>query len=224
MKKSYGFVLAVLGALSVSVACKQREFGGSEVKLDTTNSAGIPKPRESMKVVDVVLPSAEMLKVIGLETSNASVQNLGDRDCAVAKDNGPHRAPDLDCSEVLQKRVQEATGFTGIMAQNFRFNAYSGQYPWNVACQPSKIRLQMHAKTLEDGDGVNIYLNSSGVAGGRTIPASEIYSKGQRNGEFVEADFIVLAKCNNSKAEFKPYFVYGLLHKWQAFEGNHTIQ
>jgi len=227
MQIQYVSMFTVFGSVALMVSCMERKFDeGSNVLHNTSNSAGMPTPTPApIRTIDEALGSADMLKVLSEQTATASLQELGDRDCKVVQDNGPHQPRVVDCADVLMKRIKEVTGFEGIQTQKFSFVAYAG-YPWKSACRPTKVRLQIHSKTLGDArSGLVFYMNTDGaaIAPALTVSAGEIFNKGARKGDYVEADFILLGKCGSGKFEFKPYIADYNVHKWEVFQGNHIV-
>lgn len=151
---------------------------------------------------------------------------------------GPNHAPDVDCTEAIRQRIKDVSGFEGILAQNFRFNTYSG-FPWSSACRPTLVRLQMRERLLSRyAYGVNFYLapiplngcdkskatDGCMLANVKGFRADEVGKVASRNGEFLVANFIFLAKCEKSNAELKAYYADYNDHWWEVFKGNHIIE
>jgi hypothetical protein len=238
MKITYLFGLTLFAIAGLSVSCQNRNFtAGSDTLHDTRNTAGIPTPRpEPGRVNDVVLGSAEDLKVLAVQAASKPIRTFNQKDCQ-ATNNGSHSSTQVDCAPMVAN-VSREIGFDGLHVQSFSFNSYYGEAAWNFSCRPIRIRLQMDADLLSKAqDGIGFHINSVGlngcnpkndkqcrIANSKIVPRDEILQRGTRKGNSIEADFLLLGLCGSNKVEFKPFIADGLTHSWEAFQGNHIAE
>jgi hypothetical protein len=220
-----GFAGLAVCLAALNVSCKERSFDGS-LKHRTDDRAGIPNREPARtapaapQIRDIDLDNADDLKVTNVETSKRSIAQSGpidERSCKKTREGGPRAGSDYDCAETVSQIVKETTGFEGILLEDWTWKVGRnfGDQLWNLnGCRPSKVTISMNAELLGKlKEGLRMYIEPS-KAGWRAVKLTEIEQIGRRNGNFIEADFIVVAKCNEGKVEFKPFFDDGDEHFW----------
>lgn len=224
MKGLYLNLAVVLGFMVTVSSCKQRQFDG-ELRHDTRNSAGQPsEPPGPFKPPidrDRPLQESQGLKVLKVQTADQTIAQRGIREltgsldtrrCAPLAEGGPRGRSDFDCSEFIEKSLGESFGYEGISIQDWNTKNIVGADLWNLsACRPTQITVSVSSdiarKFESGGSGLGFYVGGSKKNDfTRKIPGSEVLKRGKKSEDgAVAVSFVLLAKCPDNAAEFKPF-------------------